>query len=76
MLRQVKQKLRGLPEKGLSYGAIKYLVPDSDEVEVIKGHRRHNLSFNYMGKFQEVGASKSMFSIAKGIDLPQMASDE
>ncbi|KAF0705447.1 hypothetical protein As57867_007021, partial [Aphanomyces stellatus] len=38
-LRQVKQKLRAVPNKGLSYGAIKYLAPDSTETNRVKTHR-------------------------------------
>ncbi|RHY24597.1 hypothetical protein DYB32_008780, partial [Aphanomyces invadans] len=76
LIRQVKQKLRGLPNQGLSYGAIKYLVPESDTVERIKSHRRHNLSFNYFGRFQEVSSDTSMFDLVQGLNIPQKAADE
>ncbi|KAH9148359.1 hypothetical protein AeRB84_008268, partial [Aphanomyces euteiches] len=76
LLCQVKQKLRGLPEKGLSYGAIKYLVPDSEHVQGIKNHKGHNLLFNYSGKFQEVGSNKSMFRMENNIHTRQKHIDD
>ncbi|KAG9398314.1 hypothetical protein AC1031_014655 [Aphanomyces cochlioides] len=76
MLLQVKQKLRSVPHKGLSYGAIKYLVPLSESTKKIKTHRHHNISFNYTGRFQEINAEEGYFKIANDISVPQFADDE
>ncbi|KAH9122488.1 hypothetical protein AeMF1_006238 [Aphanomyces euteiches] len=61
LLRQVKQKLRGVPDKWLSYGAIKYLSPPSESTQKVKAHRHHNIGFNYMGRFQEMNAEDGLF---------------
>ncbi|KAF0714683.1 hypothetical protein As57867_003741, partial [Aphanomyces stellatus] len=76
LVRQVKQKLRGLPNKGLSYGAIKYLVPKSADTERIKAHKRHNCSFNYHGRFQETGSDESLFDSIDGFGVPQKEANE
>ena len=74
LLRQIKQKLRAVPEKGLSYGALKYLVPNLESP--IKSHRSHNISFNYLGRFQEMKAENGMFEVVQDIYVPQTAADE
>ncbi|KAF0685270.1 hypothetical protein As57867_022729, partial [Aphanomyces stellatus] len=76
LVRQVKQKLRGLPNKGLSYGAIKYLVPESTATHRIKSHKRHNCSFNYMGRFQEMASTDSLFDAVDGVNVPQKDDNE
>ncbi|CAK4704459.1 unnamed protein product [Aphanomyces euteiches] len=53
LLLQVKQRLRAVPDKGLSYAAIKYLAPQSESTQKVKAHRPHNIVFNYLGRFQE-----------------------
>ncbi|CAK4487559.1 unnamed protein product, partial [Aphanomyces euteiches] len=76
LLRQVKQKLRSVPQKGLSYGALKYLTPASESTQKIKSHRRHNIGFNYMGRFQEANSENGYFEIVTGISVPQFGADE
>ncbi|KAF0692042.1 hypothetical protein As57867_016763, partial [Aphanomyces stellatus] len=71
LVRQVKQKLRGVPEKGLSYGAIKYLLPKSKDTEQIHLHKRHNISFNYAGRFQELNKDDNLFGEVDGLYVPQ-----
>ncbi|KAG9408994.1 hypothetical protein AC1031_020898 [Aphanomyces cochlioides] len=76
LLRQVKQKVRGVPHKGLSYGAIKHLVPASESAQKIKMHRRHNIGFNYMGRFQEASSGNGYLEMMHGLSVPQFAGDE
>ncbi|KAF0705728.1 hypothetical protein As57867_006949, partial [Aphanomyces stellatus] len=72
----VKQKLRAVPNKGLSYGAIKYLAPDSTETNRVKTHRHYNLAFNYLGRFQEMKSDKSMFEPVEDLVVPQKGDKE
>ncbi|KAH9190127.1 hypothetical protein AeNC1_007894 [Aphanomyces euteiches] len=76
LLRQVKHKIRAVPHNGLSYGAIKYLVPTSESTDRIKSHRQHNIGFNYLGRFQETNSDNGVFEIVNGIDIPQFPTDE
>ncbi|KAL1925065.1 uncharacterized protein VTP21DRAFT_4719 [Calcarisporiella thermophila] len=47
----VKNSLRTVPDKGLSYGAIKYLAPLTESTEMIKRHKLAPISLNYLGHF-------------------------
>ncbi|RHY16307.1 hypothetical protein DYB32_010657, partial [Aphanomyces invadans] len=76
LVRHVKETLRAVPHHGLSYGAIKYLAPKTDRTQEIQRHRRHNLSFNYTGRFQEMDAADSMFRPVHGLDIPQKDQSE
>ncbi|ETV96899.1 hypothetical protein H310_10173 [Aphanomyces invadans] len=76
LVRHVKETLRAVPHHGLSYGAIKYLAPTTDRTQEIQRHRRHNLSFNYTGRFQEMDAADSMFRPVHGLDIPQKDQSE
>ncbi|KAF0718724.1 hypothetical protein As57867_001525, partial [Aphanomyces stellatus] len=76
LVRHVKQKMRALPDNGLSYGALKYLAPHTSDNARLKAHRVHNLSFNYTGRFQEMHSTKSLFDPLDELNLPQKESDE
>ncbi|CAK4673164.1 unnamed protein product [Aphanomyces euteiches] len=76
LLIEVKRKLRNVPHKGLSYGAIKYLNPESEATRAIKTHRPHNIDFLYSGRFQELNSEGSLFEPVPNIRIPQNASDE
>ncbi|KAJ3088357.1 hypothetical protein HK102_008943 [Quaeritorhiza haematococci] len=54
LLRQVKQKIRAVPEKGLSYGLIKYLAPTTPETQDIQREHGNRWAFNYLGRFQNL----------------------
>ncbi|CAK4728504.1 unnamed protein product, partial [Aphanomyces euteiches] len=76
VLLQVKQKLRAVPDKGLSYSAIKYLAPQSKSTQKIKAHRHHNIVFNYLGRFQEMHADNGIFDPVTSISVPQCSARE
>ncbi|KAF0691994.1 hypothetical protein As57867_016807, partial [Aphanomyces stellatus] len=71
LVRQVKQMTRSVPDKGLSYGAIKYLAPKSELSQLIQSHQRHNITFNYAGRFQEMSSKDNKFGDVDGINIPQ-----
>lgn len=50
-IRQVKEGLRRIPDKGAGYGILKYLAP-ADESGPLPG-RRARIVFNYLGRFDE-----------------------
>ncbi|KAJ3213040.1 hypothetical protein HDU67_003455, partial [Dinochytrium kinnereticum] len=63
VIKSVKQSIRGLPAKGVSFGMLKYLATESDATSALKKFKSHPMSFNYLGKFQSVGGTDSFFSI-------------
>ncbi|KAJ3194943.1 hypothetical protein HK101_001504 [Irineochytrium annulatum] len=59
VIRQVKEKLRAVPDKGLSYGILRYLAPFQNPTKTHGGHR---IAFNYLGRFQSLEGEDSFFS--------------
>jgi hypothetical protein len=49
-IRQVRQALRGVPKRGLSYGILRYLTPPH-LASSVRAPCRPQLSFNYLGQF-------------------------
>ncbi|MCY7848243.1 lichenysin non-ribosomal peptide synthetase LicA [Bacillus haynesii] len=52
-IKQIKEELRHIPNKGIGYGIYRYLTEEGKEAQPIK----HDISFNYLGQFTEVADS-------------------
>ena len=63
-LKRVKEALRGIPEKGLSHGVLRYGPVDPAEGRKLGGGRSE-LLFNYLGQFDQVVAGSDMFRFAE-----------
>ncbi|KAL1922696.1 uncharacterized protein VTP21DRAFT_10235 [Calcarisporiella thermophila] len=61
VIKNVKSAIRAIPDKGLSYGAIKYLTTSTEATKAIKELGRTSLSFNYLGHFHNFEGSTSFF---------------
>jgi amino acid adenylation domain-containing protein/non-ribosomal peptide synthase protein (TIGR01720 family) len=53
-LKSVKEQLRGVPQRGVGYGVLKYLGADEGLRERLRGTREAEVSFNYLGQFDQV----------------------
>ncbi|MEM1255607.1 MAG: amino acid adenylation domain-containing protein [Cyanobacteria bacterium P01_H01_bin.21] len=53
-LKQVKEQLRQIPNRGVGFGALKYLSNDSDAGRQLKSLPKSEVSFNYLGQFDQV----------------------
>ncbi|KAL1914205.1 uncharacterized protein VTP21DRAFT_9675 [Calcarisporiella thermophila] len=60
-IQNVKETLRTVPEKGLSYGAIKYLAPFTPDNKLIKEHEMTPIYFNYYGHFHNFEKDTAFF---------------
>ncbi len=57
----IKEQLRGVPTRGLSYGLLRYLCPDAETREKLRELPQPEISFNYLGQIQAPeGAATSM----------------
>ncbi|MFB6499508.1 lichenysin non-ribosomal peptide synthetase LicA [Bacillus haynesii] len=52
-IKQIKEELRHIPNKGIGYGIYRYLTEEGKEAQPIK----HDISFNYLGQFTEMADS-------------------
>ncbi|AGN34828.1 lichenysin non-ribosomal peptide synthetase LicA [Bacillus paralicheniformis] len=52
-IKQIKEELRHIPNKGIGYGIYRYLTEEGKKAQPIK----HDISFNYLGQFTEMADS-------------------
>jgi amino acid adenylation domain-containing protein/non-ribosomal peptide synthase protein (TIGR01720 family) len=60
-LKSVKEQLRQVPGRGLGYGLLRYLRQEP----LLQQSASAQVSFNYLGQFDQVVGEKSMFGMAK-----------
>ncbi|KAJ3084645.1 hypothetical protein HK102_000591 [Quaeritorhiza haematococci] len=63
-LLSVKESLRHIPDRGLSYGLIKYLATETEANRFIKQHQSVDAAFNYVGRFQRNEDSDAFLKFA------------
>ncbi|HEY9417978.1 MAG TPA: amino acid adenylation domain-containing protein, partial [Pseudonocardia sp.] len=62
VLKSVKEQLRSVPRRGLSYGALRYLsAPESPAAVVLRSHSLPQVSFNYHGSFGAPSGSAGLY---------------
>ncbi|HEX7242314.1 MAG TPA: amino acid adenylation domain-containing protein, partial [Longimicrobiaceae bacterium] len=60
----VKEQLRAIPDRGVSYGLLRYLSDDPEVAEPLRRHPEPELSFNYLGQFDQALSSSGPFGPA------------
>src|SRR5579859_6069886 len=63
-LHAVKAQLRRIPHRGLGYGVLRYLSGDADRVAQLRSLPQPQISFNYLGQFDQVLADAALFRLA------------
>ena len=63
-LKAVKEQLRGVPERGLGYGLLKYVGGDEQTRQRLR-EVRAEVAFNYLGQLDNVVSEERMFRGAK-----------
>ena len=61
VLNDIKAQFRAIPRNGLPYGVLRYLSPDSDTRERLNRIAQPQISFNYLGQFDQLFSASSMF---------------
>jgi amino acid adenylation domain-containing protein/non-ribosomal peptide synthase protein (TIGR01720 family) len=59
-LKAVKEEIRRIPNKGVDYGALRYLNPEMSSV--FQQQVKPAISFNYLGQFDQLFSNQSMFA--------------
>ncbi|GMK39947.1 hypothetical protein PCCS19_30020 [Paenibacillus sp. CCS19] len=65
LLRQVKEQLRKVPNKGIGYGVLRYLHPDESVRARLRNRQKPQIILNYLGQFDQHQADSSRFSISQ-----------
>jgi non-ribosomal peptide synthase protein (TIGR01720 family) len=63
-LKEVKEELRSVPNNGIGYGLLRYLQPQGSVAAKVKTWPTPQVSFNYLGQFDQVLGTESLFSWA------------
>jgi amino acid adenylation domain-containing protein/thioester reductase-like protein/non-ribosomal peptide synthase protein (TIGR01720 family) len=63
-LKAVKEQLRAIPNKGIGYGILRYLSLDSEIVKQLKALPQAQISFNYLGQFDQQINTSSWIQLA------------
>ena len=63
LLMSVKEHLRSIPNNGIGYGLLRYLSMDQETVAQFAGLRHPEVSFNYLGQFQEAHGDDDLFRV-------------
>ena len=53
-LKSIKEQLRGVPNRGIGYGLLRYLSTDADIQRRLRALPQPEVSFNYLGQFASV----------------------
>ncbi|MGH3611482.1 MAG: amino acid adenylation domain-containing protein, partial [Pseudonocardia sp.] len=68
VLTSVKEQLRAVPHRGLSYGALRELSPEGSSAAALRRDPQPQISFNYHGQWDVVVAADGLFQ-ARGESL-------
>ncbi|HEX7243539.1 MAG TPA: condensation domain-containing protein, partial [Longimicrobiaceae bacterium] len=60
----VKEQLRSIPDRGVGYGILRYLADDPELAEPLRRQPEPELSFNYLGQFDQALSSSGPFGPA------------
>jgi amino acid adenylation domain-containing protein/non-ribosomal peptide synthase protein (TIGR01720 family) len=76
-LKEIKEQLRSIPNRGLGYGVLRYLSDDPDMRERLRRLPQPQISFNYLGQFNEVSWGGPIFKPAgESYGPPQSLEDQ
>ncbi|WP_269822518.1 condensation domain-containing protein [Dictyobacter vulcani] len=64
LLKAIKEQLRALPYHGIHYGLLRYLSNDEQVREQLRALPQAELSFNYLGQFDQMLATEGLFGPA------------
>ncbi|MEX0915071.1 MAG: amino acid adenylation domain-containing protein, partial [Wenzhouxiangellaceae bacterium] len=75
LLMGIKEQLRAVPNKGVGYGMLRYLHPDEHVRAALQPDWPVELSFNYLGQFQQ-GDRADAFTLASGDSGVKFAAEQ
>jgi amino acid adenylation domain-containing protein/non-ribosomal peptide synthase protein (TIGR01720 family) len=64
-LKLIKEQLRRLPKHGIGYGILRYLHPNPAVQNQLQNLPQAEVSFNYLGQFDQVLSASGMFGAVK-----------
>lgn len=62
-LKAIKEQLRGVPNRGIGYGVLRYLSEDAQVTQQLQSLPQAEVRFNYLGQFDQVLPESSLFKL-------------
>jgi amino acid adenylation domain-containing protein/non-ribosomal peptide synthase protein (TIGR01720 family) len=62
-LKAIKEQLRGVPNRGIGYGVLRYLSEDAQVTQLLQSVPQAEVRFNYLGQFDQVLPESSLFKL-------------
>ncbi|MGC1734298.1 MAG: non-ribosomal peptide synthase/polyketide synthase [Pseudonocardiaceae bacterium] len=75
VLTSVKEQLRAIPRRGLSYGALRYLSPEDSAARVLRDDAQPQICLNYHGQWDVGSGSDGLYRSWHGALAPDHASE-
>ncbi|MFL9462640.1 amino acid adenylation domain-containing protein [Scytonema tolypothrichoides VB-61278_2] len=63
-LKSIKEQLRRIPQQGISYGWLRYLLDDKETIAQLTHSRPAQIVFNHLGQFDLVLQTSALFKLA------------
>ncbi|MCI0392289.1 MAG: amino acid adenylation domain-containing protein, partial [Acidobacteria bacterium] len=63
-LKQVKEQLRAIPNHGMGYGLLRHMEGNEDIAQKLRGLPEAEVSFNYLGQFDQAFEGDPIFKLA------------
>ncbi|NJP18558.1 MAG: AMP-binding protein, partial [Hydrococcus sp. CRU_1_1] len=63
-LKATKEQLRSIPQHGIGYGLLRYLIQEPKVTELLNSLPRSEICFNYLGQHDQVLAQSTFFKTA------------
>jgi amino acid adenylation domain-containing protein/non-ribosomal peptide synthase protein (TIGR01720 family) len=70
-LKLVKEQLRRIPNRGIGYGVLRYLQPDKTIRTKLQNLPQAQVSFNYLGQFDQVLQASAVLGLAEELKAEQ-----
>ncbi|ODG96161.1 non-ribosomal peptide synthetase [Nostoc sp. KVJ20] len=70
-LKSVKEQLRRIPNRGIGYGVLRYLHPDEKIRTKLQDLPQAQVSFNYLGQFDQVLKASAVLGLAEEFKAEQ-----
>jgi amino acid adenylation domain-containing protein/non-ribosomal peptide synthase protein (TIGR01720 family) len=70
-LKAVKEQLRGIPNRGICYGMLRYLSDNTEIIESLRSLPQAEVVFNYQGQFNQTFSESSLFRLTQESSGPQ-----
>ncbi|MBD2521589.1 non-ribosomal peptide synthetase [Nostoc sp. FACHB-133] len=71
VLKSVKEQLRRIPNRGIGYGVLRYLHPDHTTRTKLQALPQAQVSFNYLGQFDQVLQASTTLGLAQEFKAEQ-----